>query len=1194
MNSRVSWSVDGIDPSVRERAEAAARRAGMSLNDWLNSTVGEAIPPNFREPYGQPQGHQGHFAQEARAVDDIHQRLDAITRQIEQIAKPSPRQDAPRGEARSAPAVARQLNDAISRLDARLSQISNPAPRQTQQDKQRQAEMVERAAAQVYRPSPPLSPASFDSAIAEIAARQNELDAPLPPPRRPIPSRNAPPVQQYAPQPAPQYTPPPQMPAYAPPPMAAPAPPPPAPGPDFSALERHLIKITSQIESLQRPDHIEQSIAAFRNELAEIRHAITEAMPRRAIESIENEIRSLHRRIDESRQNGTDGQALASIERALSDIREVLRTLTPAEQLAGYDDAIRNLGAKLDLILRANDDPSTVHQLEGAIAALRSIVSNVASNDALARLSDDVQMLSSKVDQIGRTGGNSDAFAMLEQRIAALASSIETRERPAPSNTEYIENALQALSERIDRLPVGNDNTSAIAHLEQRVSYLIERIEASTDSHANSNNNLGRVEDALQDILRHLERQHANLASLADTSRHFSAAPVQPQMDPAIVDMVKRELSDIRFSQSETDRRTQDSLETVHSTLGHVVDRLAMIEGDLRAVRAAPVAAPAPPPTAPAFVPPAAAAFVPPPAPVIAEAPVEAPRAAMPLPPKPELPNPAASQAFAQGNIQAAAPAPKEHFVAAPRNFGAVEPAAATPPPIPPRAISDILIPHSAAAARAAIEPDLPPDHPLEPGTRPTARASSSTERIAASEDALSEIPKGPKEPVSTSSFIAAARRAAQAAAANAANEKTARAAPKKTAADKAKEKAKAKIEAKVEAKAAAAKAADDKEPSTITSKIRSLLVGASVVVIVLGTFKMAMTLLDTGTAPPMPAMEEPAAAPAPAAKDSNAAPASPAPAAPSMITSPTPIGRQSNHTPAPNLLDSAQVPIPPAQVPAAPAPASDVTGAIPATPPAPAAMTTPGKIGVVQVPPSEQLPEGIAGPKLRAAVMKGDAAAAYEIGTRFAEGKGVAVNLDEAAKWYDRAAQAGLIPAIFRLGTFYEKGLSVKRDPEIARRYYTQAAERGNAKAMHNLAVLDADGGGKGANYKSAAQWFRKAADRGVADSQFNLGILYARGIGVDQNLAESFKWFSLAAAQGDADSARKRDDVAKRLDPQSLAAAKLAIQTFTPEPQPEDSVNVAVPAGGWDSAPTQASAAKPAAKPARRAAAPATTTAR
>jgi localization factor PodJL len=178
------------------------------------------------------------------------------------------------------------------------------------------------------------------------------------------------------------------------------------------------------------------------------------------------------------------------------------------------------------------------------------------------------------------------------------------------------------------------------------------------------------------------------------------------------------------------------------------------------------------------------------------------------------------------------------------------------------------------------------------------------------------------------------------------------------------------------------------------------------------------------------------------------------------------------------------------------------------------------------------------------------------------------------------------VVPAIFRLGTFYEKGMAVKKDIDIARRYYLMAAERGNAKAMHNLAVLDADGGGKGANYKGASQWFRKAADRGVADSQYNLGILYARGIGVDQNLAESFKWFSLAAAQGDADAGRKRDDIAKRLDPQSLAAAKLAIQTFTAEPQPDDAINAAAPAGGWDNAPAQANAAKPAAKPAKRAA--------
>src|SRR5881396_3440590 len=96
MNSRVSWSVDGIDPSVRERAEAAARRAGMSLSDWLNSTIGDSTPPNFRAPYDEPPAMP---SQDSRDVADIHQRLDSITRQIDAISRPAPRNDAPAAEA---------------------------------------------------------------------------------------------------------------------------------------------------------------------------------------------------------------------------------------------------------------------------------------------------------------------------------------------------------------------------------------------------------------------------------------------------------------------------------------------------------------------------------------------------------------------------------------------------------------------------------------------------------------------------------------------------------------------------------------------------------------------------------------------------------------------------------------------------------------------------------------------------------------------------------------------------------------------------------------------------------------------------------------------------------------------------------------------------------------------------------------
>src|SRR4029079_9133274 len=108
----------------------------------------------------------------------------------------------------------------------------------------------------------------------------------------------------------------------------------------------------------------------------------------------------------------------------------------------------------------------------------------------------------------------------------------------------------------------------------------------------------------------------------------------------------------------------------------------------------------------------------------------------------------------------------------------------------------------------------------------------------------------------------------------------------------------------------------------------------ASVVVIVLGTFRMAMTLLDTGSAPELPAIENSAdqVAPAKAPPESNAKPAmqAPAPVAPSLIT-PTPIGRQSNNSSAPNTLDGAQIAIP--QNAPLPIDTSDTTAAIPKAP---------------------------------------------------------------------------------------------------------------------------------------------------------------------------------------------------------------------------------------------------------------------
>lgn len=943
---------------------------------------------------------------EPHEVADIHNRLDEIARQI----------------------------GAIQRATAAEEPRSTAAPQPP--------EPMPLAATA----GPPARPLSLQAAIAEIAARQSELD------------RTAPPA--------------------AVPPAAG------AAGrthePDFSSLHRQLVHITSQIEALRPGQDIEELIAHFRAELADIRKAVTEAVPSHAIESLEREIRDLARRIDERRDNGGDAPTLTGIEHTLSEIREALLKLTPAEQLAGFDDAIRGLNHRLDSIMRASDDPTSVSQLEGAITALRSVVANIASTETLERLSADVQALGARMDELAQPQHAGMAFA-------------------------------------------GSDT---FAHLELRIGALLEQLEATNARTAD----LSRVETSLTEVLGHLEQQRHSIAILQQTAERQGFA--DGTADPALMETIKRELSDIRYTQTESDRQTQDALEAVHATLGHVVDRLAMIEDDLRT---------AAPDRTPGGIPPQT------------------------LPPRPELPNPVPA-------METSAPPPGGRS-AMPGTASALDIV-----PRDERSRGDATDDRGGRSERAAapaslpripIDPDLPPDHPLEPGSRPTVPGSASpSERIAASESAIDGLDDA-ATPASTSNFIAAARRAAQAAAAASPETQTRRLATLAEATRnilKRSDKAQAGPQSRPQPEEEPGPEEADARSGRLSTRIRSLLVGTGILVVALGGFRIATMMIDAGgeielTAPISLDDLERAPEPATSASD-TVVPLLPQPAAP-LLTSPVPLDRQARGAPSEAL----------ASLPAAPGSRiadadADATSALAPTTATARADTqtvgaaTPG----VTIPAAETLPDGIGGPGLRAAALRGNPAAAYHVAARYAEGSGVATSHEAAFKWYGYAAEGGIVPAMFRLGTLYEKGLGVKKDLDAARAQYQRAAARGNAKAMHNLAVLYADGGGNGADYRTAAEWFRKAATHGVADSQYNLAILCARGIGVEQNLAESYKWFALAAAQGDIDAGNKRDEIAGRLDTQSLAAAKLAVQTFAAARQPDDAVNVPAPAGGWE----------------------------
>lgn len=1103
MKLGVPWSVKGIRPEARESAREAARRSGMSLGDWLNSVILQQAATG-----GMQSGAEDDEDFYGEELTSVHQRLDELTRKIDHFSRTGPQAYAPKRQREQPREDNDQLTALISRLDHRIDQFVSTA----------------RTLPQAAPPTaPPPAPA-----MAPYAPQHHVAPMHMPPPaptHQPVPQAHAP--HTYAPQPLPPVQMPPsldraiaeisarqralngapaQMQARA---MPEPPPPPlpmvlqPVPTQDLSGLEDQLRRITDQIETLRKPG-VEEAINALRGELGEIGRALNEAMPRRAIDTIERQIQGLTQRIAEGRHNGADSGAIAGVEHALAEVRDALRGLTPAESLVGFNEAVHGLAHKIDLIV-AQKDPATLDQLEHAITTLRDMSQHVASNDAVGELATQVHALSERVEHLSSAGPGSDALNHLEHRIDALSRALAERAQNGNAVPPRLEALVQSLSDKIEQIQQRRGDNVAVDHLEDRIVKLVERLDAS-DSRLG---HLETIERGLADLLVHIEDMRANKQSESLRAD-----------DGPMVDALKHDLA-----------RTQNALEAVNGTLGHVVDRLAMIEKDIRGDNRG----------GPAFAGDTLELTQPIPGKIAVRMVEDAPPTAPHMPPAPQLqaqPQPAP--------MQAPAAAPPMQF--ARQTLAQAGPPQAMPQPrrMPP-------------AGHMPIDPDLPPDQPLEPGSGPPRVRSGA--RIAISEATPGAARPGPAAPAaagSKSSFIAAARRAAQAAVEEAASHlpRAAAAAPPNGAASS--------------------------RRGNLFKRMKSLLVAASIVAGVVGAVQIMGNFVHRPMAPATKdlkssetdaskneqlgapddddASDTPAANPLATPKPADRVPSRTAPATPGAPSlSPAPLNLNQNM---PSLL------APPA---INPMPPNDVTGSI-GRPAKPQAATRQPDGGPAIY--NDKLPLAVGGPKLRSAALAGDGGAAFEIATRFAEGRGVPTSLEDAARWYERAAAKGLTPAVFRYASLLEKGQGVKKDLAQARKLYLAAAAKGNAKAMHNLAVLYAEGVDGKPDYATAAQWFTRAALHGVPDSQYNLGVLAARGLGTSKSLSDSYKWFALAAAQGDKEAARKRDEVAGQLAPAALTAARQAVASFVPERQPPEAIAVPEPAGGWDNgtaAPTQ-----------------------
>ena len=152
----------------------------------------------------------------------------------------------------------------------------------------------------------------------------------------------------------------------------------------------------------------------------------------------------------------------------------------------------------------------------------------------------------------------------------------------------------------------------------------------------------------------------------------------------------------------------------------------------------------------------------------------------------------------------------------------------------------------------------------------------------------------------------------------------------------------------------------------------------------------------------------------------------------------------------------------------------------------------------------------------LRADAERGDAAAQYWLGVRYANGRDVTRDHEEAVAWFRRAAEQGYAAAQYNLGVSYETGRGVPQDDGEASAWYHpggRAREPGGAGQPR--------GHVRPRPRRPAERWrgdrvaAAGGAEQGDAVAQFNLGRMYADGRGVPSDDVTAHMWFNLAASR-------------------------------------------------------------------------------
>ena len=498
MRQNVPWNLEGLDPDTRDAAREAARRAGMSLDEWLNVTISDRASRVFAESAGSHQPVRRRSSQNASydELDSIAAKISKVTRgkassssRALDTVMTTVSAEADRRARESASKTAEALDSVarwIERAEDRMNESTRAATEGARMAIERhdrtanvlgealglmtkRLDEIERKVVDGQQPSVMAALKAVEKVEQHLAAlgdaqRSKAQDAQIQTALRGFEERIAAITEKLA-----------ETPRGA--------------GRRGLAIADEVRGAVAEIRSRQslldgrttQRSH-DDVLAALRGDIAKLATQLETIRPERngdirEPDELRREIDALQRRIG----GLATREEITALERTLAELTQeavrasdagrseelaaVTKLITRVEgELSGLSETVAGgvheriardygaLSAKIDAISEAGVDPAVVKGIVRELEAVRALFSELADADRVRELADQVREMSRQMGQMARSQIDAIEFATLRSAVEDIRGAVKAS-RTSQASAELMVDQFAQLTRRLDELP---------------------------------------------------------------------------------------------------------------------------------------------------------------------------------------------------------------------------------------------------------------------------------------------------------------------------------------------------------------------------------------------------------------------------------------------------------------------------------------------------------------------------------------------------------------------------------------------------------------------------------------------------------------------------------------------------------------------------------------------------------------------